>query len=78
MRRHTLDPESIRKQIISVFTTSSRTRQSSTNNNSNHHGILNLARHTRRFSVPDKKYLDVSDKNSELHTIEEVSVCMPN
>lgn len=70
MRRHSLDPESIRKQIIAVFTPSSRKRQNSTNSN----GILNLTRRTRRYSVPDKKYLDVSDnKTPELHTIEEVS-----
>jgi hypothetical protein len=70
MRRHTFDPASIRKQIISVFTTSSRKRQNSTNN---HNGILNLGRRIRRFSAPEKKYLEVSDNNPELHTIDEVS-----
>jgi len=73
MRRHSLDPENIRKHIISIFTTSSRKRQNGTNNNSNSNGIFNLGRRIRRFSVPDKKYLDISDKNSELHTIDEVS-----
>jgi hypothetical protein len=74
MRRHSFDPESIRKQIISVFTTSSRKRQNLTNNNHTHNGILNLGRRTRRFSVPDKKYLEVHDNNPELHTIDEVSI----
>jgi hypothetical protein len=73
MRRHTLGPESIRKQIISVFTTSSRKRQNLTNNNSTNNSTLNVDRPSRRFSVPDKKYLDVCDNNHELHTIDEVS-----
>jgi hypothetical protein len=73
MRRHTLDPGSIRKQIISVFTSSSRKRQNSTNHNSGHNGILNFSRRTRRFSVPEKKYLDITENNPELHTIDEVS-----
>jgi hypothetical protein len=74
MRRHSIAPESIRKQIKSVFTTSSRKRQNSTNTTSNDNSVLNLGQRTRRFSVPDKKYLDVSGTSPELHTIEEVSV----
>lgn len=73
MRRHSLDPESIRKQIISIFTTSSRKRQSLTNNNSNNHGLFNFGRRTRRFSVPEKKYVDISDTNEEGRPVKEVS-----
>lgn len=77
MRRHSLDPESIRKHIISVFSTSSRKRQSLTNNNNNHPSnnnvLLNLARRTRRFSVPEEEHFELSDNNPELHTIPEVS-----
>ncbi|CAF1643368.1 unnamed protein product [Adineta ricciae] len=72
MRRHSVDPESIRKQIISVFTTSSRKRQNSTTTSTTNTGILGFARRTRRFSVPDKKYLHVSCPNAELHTIDEL------
>ena len=80
MRRHSLDPESIRKHIISVFSTSSRKRQSLTNNNNNNNNhptnnnvLLNLARRTRRFSVPEEEHFELSDNNPELHTIPEVS-----
>ena len=73
MRRHSLDPESIRKQIISIFTTSSRKRQNLTNDNHHNNSILNFGRRTRRYSVPERKYLDVSHNNPELHTINEVS-----
>ncbi len=73
MRRHSLDPESIRKQIISVFTMSSRKRQNLTNDNHRNNGILNCGLRTRRCSVPARKYLDTSHNNAELHTINEVS-----
>lgn len=69
MRRHSLDPESIRKHIISVFSTSSRKRASLTNNNN---VLLNLARRTRRFSVPEEE-VSGNSTNPELHTIPEVS-----
>ncbi|CAF3423317.1 unnamed protein product [Rotaria socialis] len=71
MRRHSLDPESIRKQIISVFTIPSRKRQSLTNNNQPNHGIFSFARRTRRYSVPDKNHIDISNNNAELHPIKE-------
>ncbi|UJR30365.1 hypothetical protein I4U23_017900 [Adineta vaga] len=73
MRRHSVDPESIKKQIISVFTTSSRKRQNSTTTPTNNR-ILSFTRYTRRFSVPDKKYSDTSYPNAELHTIKEESL----
>ena len=76
LRRHSLDPESIRKQILSVFTTSSRKRQNLANNSKNstsNHGLFNVGRRLRRFSVPDRKDLNMSDDNFELHTIDEVS-----
>ncbi|CAF1465882.1 unnamed protein product [Rotaria magnacalcarata] len=73
MRRHSLDPESIRKQIISVFTISSRKRQSLTNNNQHNHGIFSFARRTRRYSVPDKNHIDISNNDAELRPIKEVS-----
>ena len=78
MRRHSLDPESIRKHIISVFSTSSRKRQSLTNNNNHHprqqhNGLLNLSRHTRRFSVPEEEHVPIPDSYPELHAIPEVS-----
>lgn len=84
MRRHSLDPESIRKHIISVFSTSSRKRQSLTNTNNNHqqqqqhNGLLDLARRARRFSVPEEEtYLQIAENNApELHTIPEVSHCI--
>jgi len=65
MRRHSIDPENIKKQIMSIFSTSSRKRQNANNNplHSNDH------RRTRRFSVPDRKYIN----SPELHTIDEVS-----
>lgn len=63
MRRRSLDPESIRKQIISVFTSPSRKRQNATNNN----GLINSGQRTRRFSVPEKKFLDVSDAYTQQH-----------
>ncbi|CAF1349833.1 unnamed protein product [Adineta steineri] len=72
MRRHSLGPESLRKQIISVFTPSSRKRQNSTNNEPSSHAISNTGRRTRRYSVPNKKYLDSSNNNGELHTINEL------
>ena len=62
MRRHSLDPESIRKQIRAVFS-SSRKRQESS---STHLGF-NLSRRMRRFSVPEKH-----QRAEELHTIDEV------
>lgn len=79
MRRHSLDPESIRKHIISVFSTSSRKRQSLTSSNNNHrHHHHHHARHARRFSVPEEEtYLQIAENNSaELHTIPEVSHCI--
>jgi len=73
MRRHSLDPESIRKQIISVFTLPSRKRQNLANNNNSTNGILNFGQRTRRFSVPERKYSDISENNTELNPIDEVS-----
>lgn len=74
MRRHTLDPNSIRRQIKSVFTSPTRKLFSFTNNNnSDGHSIINFTRRTRRFSVPDKESLDRLDANPELQTIHEVS-----
>lgn len=61
MRRHSLDPESIRKQLISMFTPS-RKRQS----NSNNHLTVNFGRRMRRFSVPEKN-------SQDLQPIDEVS-----
>jgi hypothetical protein len=79
MRRHTLDPDSIRKQIKSVFTSPTRRLLNFTNNNNNNGpGIINFGRRTRRSSVPEKKNSDKSDNksdnNSELDTIHEVSL----
>ncbi len=80
MRRHTLDPDSIRRQIKSVFTSPTRKllnftnhNNNNNNNNSGGNGIINFGRRTRRFSVPEKKYSDSLDVNPELHTIHEVS-----
>jgi hypothetical protein len=74
MRRHTLDPNSIRKQIKSVFTSPTRKFLNFTNNNSNNgNSIIHFGRRTRRFSVPEKESSDRLDVNPELHTIQEVS-----
>ena len=53
MRRHSLDPESIRKQLISMFTPSRKRQQSS-----NNHLTVNFGRRMRRFSVPEKPSRD--------------------
>ncbi len=68
MRRHSLDPDNIKRQIKSVFTSPTRKFL-----NSNGNGLINLARRTRRFSVPEKQYPDKTDVNPELDTIHEVS-----
>ncbi len=68
MRRHSLDPDNIKRQIKSVFTSPTRKFL-----NSNGNGLINLARRTRRFSVPEKRYPDKTDVNPELDTIHEVS-----
>jgi hypothetical protein len=79
MRRHTLDPDNIKRQIKSVFTSPTRkfrnfkNHNHNNNNNSNDHSIGNSGRNTRRFSVPEKQYSDRLDVNPELHTIHEVS-----
>jgi hypothetical protein len=75
MRRHTLDPDSIRRQIKSVFTSPTRRLLNFTNhnNNSNHNSIINFGLRSRRFSVPEKKSSDRLDTNAELDTIHEVS-----
>jgi hypothetical protein len=67
MRRHTLDPDSIRKQIKSVFTSPTRKFFNFTNGN-------HSDQRTRRFSVPEKKQSDRSDNTNELDTIHEVSL----
>ena len=68
MRRHSLDPDNIKRQIKSVLTSPTRKFL-----NPNGNGLINLARRTRRFSVPEKKHPDRSDVNSELDTIHEVN-----
>jgi hypothetical protein len=75
MRRHSLDPDNIKRQIKSVFTSPTRKFLNFTTNNSNTNGnsFINFARRRRRFSVPEKKYADKFDINPELHTIHEVS-----
>jgi hypothetical protein len=73
MRRHTLDPDSIRRQIKSVFTSPTRRFLNFTHNNNNNNSIINSDQRTRRFSVPEKKPSDRLDNNPELHTIHEVS-----
>jgi hypothetical protein len=73
MRRHSLDPDSIRRQIKSVFTSPTRKLFNFTNNNHNNNSIINFGRRSRRYSVPDKKHPDQLDINVELHTIPEVS-----
>jgi len=74
MRRHTLDPNSIRKQIKSVFTSPTRKLLNLANNNSNNgNNIIHFGRRRRRFSVPEKESSDKFDINPELHTIQEVS-----
>lgn len=70
MRRHSIDHESVRRQIISVFTIPSRKRNNSTNGTT---GLFDFGRRTRRNSAPDKKHSDVVCPKPELHTIAEVS-----
>jgi hypothetical protein len=72
MRRHTADPESIGRQIISLFTSPTRKLLNLTNNN-NGNSIIKFSRRSRRYSVPEKKKPDRLDINPELQTIQEVS-----
>lgn len=69
MRRHTLDTDSIRRHLKSVFISPTRKFFNLTN----HNGLLNLTHRTRRYSVPEKQHLDKSNNNAELRTINEVS-----
>jgi hypothetical protein len=74
MRRHTLDPDNIKRQIKSALTSPTRKLLNFTNNtNTNDSNLINLARQTRRFSVPEKKYSNKLDINPELDTIDEVN-----
>ena len=81
MRRHSLDPDHIKRQIKSVFTSPTRKlrnltsnhHQSSTNSNVDSGSIMKFARRTRRCSVPEKKSSIKSDPHSDLHPIDEVS-----
>jgi len=75
MRRHSLDPNSIRQQIKSVLTSPTRKLRHLTSNHSsnNGNGFINFGRRTRRFSFPEKKSSERYDINPELHPIQEVS-----
>ena len=76
MRRHSLDPDRIKRQIKSVFTSPTRKLRNFTSHHpTNHDGnsIIKFARRTRRFSVPEKQSSTKEDLHSELHTIDEVS-----
>lgn len=77
MRRHSLDPDHIKRQIKSVFTSPTRKLRNLTTSNHQSNGgsnsIIKFARRTRRFSVPEKESSIKSDLNSELHPIDEVS-----
>jgi hypothetical protein len=73
MRRHSLDPDNIRRHIKSIFTSPSRKLRNFTHHH--HHNndkIINSTR-PRRFSVPEHKYQHRLDNNADLDTIDEVS-----
>lgn len=76
MRRHSLDPDHIKRQIKSVFTSPTRKlRHFTSHHPTNHtdHSIIKFTRRTRRFSVPEKPSSTKVDHNCELQTIDEVS-----
>lgn len=69
MRRHSLGPDNIRKQLKSIFTSPSRSFSSSASQN-----FPKENRFKRRFSAPEKKINDDRSQTSvELHSIPEVS-----
>ncbi|CAF1016843.1 unnamed protein product [Adineta ricciae] len=74
MRRHSLDTNSIRQQIKSIFTSPSRKIRNLTNQHhheQHHESLRHPHRHSRRFSVPDKKSSEKIDLNNDLGTINE-------
>ena len=74
MRRHSLEPDSIRRQLKSVLTAPSRKFFAFTNGKSSpKESTTTKTKRTRRFSVPDKKTsTERLDQRTDLHTIHEV------
>ncbi|CAF1647582.1 unnamed protein product, partial [Adineta steineri] len=73
MRRHSLDPDKLRRQIKSIFVSPSRKIRNLTHQNHNNAAVIERSRQARRFSVPEKKFPDRLGSSNDLDTIDEVS-----
>ncbi|CAF4024286.1 unnamed protein product, partial [Rotaria magnacalcarata] len=69
MHRHTLEHDSLREHIISLFMSPTRKFLNFTHHSHNQNNILDCARRTRRRSEPENAYSGILDNNYELHTI---------
>ncbi|CAF4774688.1 unnamed protein product [Rotaria socialis] len=78
MHRHTLQHDSLREHIISLFLSPTRKFLNFTHHNHNQNNIADCARRTRRRSEPENAYSDILDNNYEFHTIPgvRISICM--
>lgn len=73
MRRHSSEHESLREHVKSILISPTR-KLFHLAHHHNHDQVTDSKQRTRRFSVPDKKSLEISDNIHELKTIDEVSV----